>query len=182
MLQFAAGLAVVLDLIGPERLRLIGRRATEVRGLAVAGVGRALRGGEGRGGDEGAGEGGAGEKGAGSTRRRAGDVSVPLVVISVFVGITALARDMLDFTVASSVLRAVFWAVATILTIFLAVVYRRAVPQLVRLALVGFLGLLSDIFLRPLAFVLDNANPGHLVRWAAVAVFVAGFMLDLLGS
>lgn len=34
----------------------------------------------------------------------------------------------------------------------------------------------------PVAAVLDKTRPGHILRWAGLVVFVAGSLLDLIGS
>ncbi|MGS2618610.1 Sec-independent protein translocase subunit TatA/TatB [Micromonospora sp. LZ34] len=162
LLQFAAGLVVVLDLLGPERLRAAGRRLShsyaEARQLATA-----MR----------------------PEIRR----TLPTAVQS------AVAQFLLVANIGLAIMFAVQWttvrqnptllaplAVSVVAFGVILLVGGPAVQYGVRMPFIGLFLLLTTLVLAPIAAVLDNANPGHLLRWLGVGFFVAGFTLDLLGS
>lgn len=51
-----------------------------------------------------------------------------------------------------------------------------------RLPLLGLAWLATGLLLGPLIAILDKTNPGHILRWLGLFLFVVGFGLDLLGS
>ncbi|SCG47499.1 hypothetical protein GA0070609_1934 [Micromonospora echinaurantiaca] len=162
LLQFAAGLVVLLDLVGPERLRSAGRRLSasyaEARRLATAMRPEIKR-------------------------------TLPAAVRS------AMAQVLLVANVGLAILVAAQWAtvrqnpallaplaVSVVAFGVLLLIGGPAVQYGVRMPFIGLFWLLATLILAPIAAVLDNANPGHLLRWLGVGFFVAGFTLDLLGS
>ncbi|MBF9131908.1 hypothetical protein I0C86_23515 [Plantactinospora sp. S1510] len=158
LLQFAAGLTVVLDLIGPQRLRAFGQSCSSAIQQSAARIGQV------------------------SQQQGASGAIVPFVMFSALastgVGLMAIARDVFPGTSLGTIALTAIAVVA----IILAARYFRLIPQLTKLAFLGFAGILVELFVRPVSYILDNANPGHLIRWIAFFAFIAGFSLDLLGS
>lgn len=193
--QFAAGLVVVLDLIGPERLRawargsgeLIRRRLRHLRLLSTTRAWQDFLNEGWRG----------GPVGRGLSR----SARAPLVMAQVeahkefatayrtndWVQIALSALVGIGFCILVAVQDVGDWLLQRIvdhpwLLAFLPLV---VVPgllfYLVTLAL-SFIRAGLGQALRPLAWLLDRGDPGHPIRWFALVLFAIGFHFDLLAS
>lgn len=195
-LQFAAGLTVVLDLVGPDRLRAFGQRL-----LVVNWTKKVTRPAE------------------------VMSLAVGLLTFLVYVGVVVLMVTSTAFDWAEDVARPVkqlfewakpvinsFWFLApvTIILFFITLAWvtegkpkNRAQARdeantgcllapviLVTVIVVGILLLPWILFLygicwplsRGLAFLLDHKRPGWILYLVAVVFFVIGFHFDMLGS
>jgi hypothetical protein len=154
LMEFAVGLAAVLDLVGAAKLRRIGAHSTGVRKAA----GRRIL-----------------EHSEQENTRGAGAFSVFSAFATVVAGIVGAIAWISPRSPAGGLLLLSVTVVP--IAIYLLIIYRREIPHLARFAFAGLLGLVADLILRPIAFLLDNANPGHLIRWAA---FVLSFRASRL--
>ncbi|WP_238008456.1 hypothetical protein KZZ52_22965 [Dactylosporangium sp. AC04546] len=162
ILQFAAGLVVILDLIGPERLRGVGRRTGEQAAAVRAQL----------------------------IRMRAMPEQTPNGAVHMAFGVFLFGINAFLL-----VLLAIDWSRVTqtptaigpyvvapiVLLVFLAVGQPERTAG-ARLPLLGLSWLVAWLLLGLPAAVLDKANPGHILRWLGLLVFIVGFGLDLLGS
>ncbi|MFC7762773.1 hypothetical protein ACFQY4_35535 [Catellatospora bangladeshensis] len=162
ILQFAAGLVVILDLIGPERLRRGGQRMT-TRLRAVVAQLSALR--------------------AEPERTHNGAVHFAAGIFLFGINLLLLNLLLMDWSKVTSTPVSIgpFVVAPIALLIFLA----RGRPEQTagaRFPLIGIGWLLAQLVLGAPAALLDKANPGHILRWLGLLLFVIGFGLDLLGS
>jgi hypothetical protein len=162
VLQFTAGLVVILDLIGPERLRRAGQRTGEqaaaVRTLLVR-----MR------------------KMPEQTANGAVHLAFGLFLsgVNLFL-LVLLATNWSQITRTPTALGP-YVVAPVVLLVFLAV----GAPERTagaRLPLIGLSWLVAWTLLGLPAAVLDKANPGHILRWLGLLLFIVGFGLDLLGS
>lgn len=162
ILQFAAGLVVILDLIGPDRLRRGGQRMT-ARWRVVTAQLSALR--------------------AEPERTHNGAVHVAAGIFLFSINLFLLTLLLMDWPKVTSTPLAVgpFVVAPAVLLIFL-VLGRPEQTAGARFPLIGIGWLLAQLVLGAPAALLDKANPGHIVRWLGLLLFVVGFGLDLLGS
>ncbi|NJP35847.1 hypothetical protein [Micromonospora thermarum] len=158
VLQFVAGLAVILDLIGPSRLLAVGAYARRQ-------VHHAAR-----------------RRATWSADLRLQErfllllaAGAPVVVIGFTVTLHLAPPPENLFTI----LLVSFGFPAAMVGAMLAVAtaYDRMLAWVLRLLLLPVYGAA-----RLLAFLLDAARPGHVMRWTALGLFVVGSQFDLLAS
>jgi hypothetical protein len=162
IMQFAAGLVVILDLIGPERLRRIGIRTGEQAAAVRAQLVRMRARPE-------------------QTRNGAVHTSAGLFLVGINLLLLILLATSWSTITQSPAAIGPYVVAPIVLLVFLAV----GTPERTagaRLPLLGLSWVVSWIVLGVPAVILDKANPGHVLRWLALFVFIAGFGFDLLGS
>ena len=162
ILQFVAGLVVVFDLIGPERLRAVGRRASnglrEARSLALR-LQPSLQ-----------------YSMVSAVRLGTGlflvsvNASLAFLLATRWSTMSGTPATLIPFVVAPAFLLVYLW------------IGGREAASVLRLPALGLGWLLATLTLGTAAAALDKANPGHLIRWLALLLFMIGFSLDLLGS
>jgi hypothetical protein len=162
ILQFAAGLTVLLDLIGPERLRRSGRRARERAATVYVQLIRMRRMPE-------------------QTPNGAVQMALGLFLFGINLFLLGLlATDWALATRSLATLAPFVVAPVVLLTYLLVGGPEKSAGA--RLPLLGLAWLATGLLLGPLVAILDKANPGHILRWLGLILFIAGFGLDLLGS
>jgi hypothetical protein len=162
LLQFAAGLVVILDLVGPVRLRNAGTGATQRLGAVREHFLRWRRMPE-------------------RTLNSAIQMAVGMLLFSFsLLFLTLLVMNWSQ--AARSVWTLLLFLVAPIALVVFVVVGGPEKSAGARLPLAGFGWLVTWLLLGLPAAILDKANPGHVLRWLGLTLFVAGFALDLLGS
>ncbi|WP_212841676.1 hypothetical protein [Catellatospora sp. IY07-71] len=162
VLQFAAGLVVILDLIGPERLRRAGQQMTARLRVVIAQL-SAFR--------------------AEPDRTHNGAVLSAAGILLFGINLFLLILLFADWSkVTSTPLFIGPFVVAPIALLIFLALGRPEQTAGARFPLIGIGWLLAQLVLGVPAALLDKANPGHLVRWLGLLLFVIGFGLDLLGS
>ncbi|MEV6238819.1 hypothetical protein [Lentzea sp. NPDC051838] len=193
--QFVAGLAVLLDLIGPVRLRTwaqgsAGVAMTRLRQLRLLATLDAW--------DDFRQHGLSGVSPRGVSRSERARLVLRQVEeqeefrehYRVSATVEALVLwAILGFFIAGIVSDSLMnWTIATVkddpwLLVFLPLLYVPGFAFYVVSLLGSLLGAaFGFVVLRPLAWLLDRENPGYHVRWFAFFLFVAGFHFDLLAS
>lgn len=162
IMEFAAGLVVVLDLIGPERLRRSGRRARERAARAQTQLVRMRR-----------------------MPEQTPHSAVLMAMGFFLVGINAFLLILLvpnwSLLAKGPSVIAPFVVAPIVLVAFL-VVGGPEKSAGARVPLLGLAWIFTRVVLGPPIAILDKANPGYLLRWLSLLLFVVGFGLDLLGS
>ncbi|GAA2917662.1 hypothetical protein Acy02nite_92350 [Actinoplanes cyaneus] len=162
IMQFVAGLAVILDLVGPDRLRVAGKRM----GTALGSVRNYLIGFR-----------SSPERTLnGAIQTAGGAFLVSIGALMLFLLATNWAAMTKDLTTIAPV------GLALVLLIFFLAIGSPESSAGARIPLLGLGWLAATSTLGLIAAILDKANPGHAVRWLGFLLFVMGFGLDLLGS
>jgi len=182
VLEFTAGLVVVLDLVGPEPLRALGRRfsrltwssadetfsrATNLLGL-IAGVSLigylyAL-----------AASYVHADLFPGISGRSLGVLVSIAVTVVVFLALAVLLGKLSDGQLGMATVLAPLVVPAMLLSILIGAV--------VLLPWLAFIHLFVVPTCKALAWLLNQDRPAHVLRWVAFVLFIVGFHFDLLAS